>query len=274
MMLKKRIISAVIGILLLLFLVFSGSFVFFLTASAITLLGIKEYARIIDIKSKILEFLLYFSSVFVVFNSYLITNNYNYLPYGVIIFFIILILYLYHLANFKENQFMHEIAYQFFGVIYIAGGLSYAVFLHDFSQGPFVNTSALWFVLIATWLTDTGAYFSGKKFGKKSLAPVISPNKTIAGAVGGICLTAIFIIFVSSFFNIFNIYWLIFSISFPAIAIVGDLFESCLKRNFHIKDTGHIIPGHGGILDRFDSFIFTAPFTYYFLYFISTLKLF
>ncbi len=273
-MLKKRNISAVIGILLLLFLVFSGSFVFFLTASAITLLGIKEYARIIDIDSKVLEFLLYFSSVFVVFNSYLITNSYNYLPYGVIIFFIILILYLYHLANFKENQFMHEIAYQFFGIIYIAGGLSYAVFLHDFSQGPFVNTSALWFVLVATWLTDTGAYFSGKKFGKKSLAPVISPNKTIAGAVGGICLTAIFIIFVSSFFNIFNVYWLLFSISFPIIAIVGDLFESCLKRNFHIKDTGHIIPGHGGILDRFDSFIFTAPFTYYFLYFITTLELF
>lgn len=267
-MLKKRIISAVIGILILLLLIFSGSLVFFLTAAAITLIGIKEYANVLSIKSKLLKLILYIASILIVFKSYLFANNYNFLPYGIILFIIILMLYFYHLYHYEENKFMYNITLQFFGVLYIAGGLSYAIFLHSYNSEPFINTSALWFVLIATWLTDTGAYFTGKKFGKKALAPVVSPNKTVAGAVGGVCLTAVFIITISLVFNIFNIYWFIFAFAFPVTAIFGDLFESCLKRDFNIKDTGNIIPGHGGILDRFDSFIFTAPLTYYFLYFL------
>ncbi|MFW6001576.1 MAG: phosphatidate cytidylyltransferase [Halanaerobium sp.] len=267
-MLKKRIVSAVIGILILLLLIFSGSLVFFLTASAITLIGIKEYADVLSIKSKLLKLILYSASILVVYNSYLFANNTNVLPYGIIFFIIIFMLYFYHLYHYEESKFIYNITLQVFGVLYIAGGLSFAIFLHSYNSEPFINTSALWFVLIATWLTDTGAYFTGKKFGKKALAPVISPNKTVAGAVGGICLTAIFIITIALAFNIFNIYWFVFAFLFPVTAIFGDLFESCLKRDFNIKDTGNIIPGHGGILDRFDSFIFTAPLTYYFLYFL------
>ena len=264
-MLKKRIISAIIGILLLIFLVFAGSLPFFITVSIITVLAVREYGRMLQIKSKALLILLSLSSVLIVFNVYLISNNYNYLPYGIIFFIIIFSLYIYHLYNYEENQFIKNLSYQLFSVIYIGGGLSFAVFLRDLNRDPFINTSALWLVLIATWLTDSGAYFVGKKFGKKSMAPIISPNKTIAGAVGGILTTALFIIAAAYFLEILNIYYIIFALLFPAVAIMGDLFESCIKRNFGVKDTGTIIPGHGGILDRFDSFIFTAPFTYYFI---------
>jgi len=265
MMLKKRIISAIIGILLLIFLIFAGSLPFFLTVSMITILAVREYSRILEIKSKLLQAILSFSAVLVVFNVYLISNNFNYLPSGIIFFIIIFALYLYNLKNYQEKEFIKNISYQLFSVIYIGGGLSFAVFLRDINQEPFVNTAALWLVLIATWLTDSGAYFVGKKFGKKAMAPVISPNKTIAGAVGGILTTAVFIILASIFLEVFNIYYLIFAFLFPVVAIMGDLFESCIKRDFGVKDTGTIIPGHGGILDRFDSFIFTAPFTYYFI---------
>lgn len=265
MMLKKRIISAVIGILLLIFLVFAGSLPFFITVSIITVLAVREYSRILEIKSKLLRFILALSAVLIVFNVYLLSNNFNYLPSGIIFFIIIFALYLYNLKNYQEKDFIKNISHQLFSVIYIGGGLSFAVFLRDINQEPFVNTAALWLVLIATWLTDSGAYFVGKKFGKTAMAPVISPNKTIAGAVGGILTTAVFIIFASIFLEVFNIYYLIFAFLFPAVAIMGDLFESCIKRDFGVKDTGTIIPGHGGILDRFDSFIFTAPFTYYFI---------
>jgi phosphatidate cytidylyltransferase len=169
------------------------------------------------------------------------------------------------LYNYEENNFIKNISYQVFAIIYIGGGLSFAVFLRDINTDPFINTTALWLVLIATWLTDSGAYFVGKKFGKKSMAPIISPNKTIAGAVGGVLITAVFIITAAYILEILNIYYVIFAFLFPGVAILGDLFESCIKRNFKVKDTGTIIPGHGGILDRFDSFIFTAPFTYYFI---------
>ena len=264
-MLKKRVISAIIGILLLILLVFSGSLPFFITVSIITVLAIREYSRMLGIESNLLRFLLATASVLIVFNVYLLSNSFNFLPYGFILFIVTFGLYIYNLYNYEEKKFIKNISYQLFSVIYIGGGLSFAVFLRDINQGPFVNTSALWLVLIATWITDSGAYFVGKKFGEKSMAPVISPNKTIAGAVGGILITALTIIFFAFFFEIFNIYYLIFSILFPVVAIMGDLFESCIKRFFEVKDTGTIIPGHGGILDRFDSFIFTAPFTYYFI---------
>ena len=264
-MLKKRIISAIIGILLLIFLVFSGSLPFFITVSLITILAVREYSRMLEIEAKELRFLLAVSAVLIVFNVYLLSNNLNFLPAGIIFFIIIFSLYIYNLYNYEEKEFIKNMSHQLFSVIYIGGGLSFAVFLRDINQGPFFTTSALWLVLIATWLTDSGAYFIGKKFGKHPMAPIISPNKTIAGAVGGILTTAVFIIFVSFFFEVYNIYYLIFAFSFPIVAIMGDLFESCIKRYFDVKDTGTIIPGHGGILDRFDSFIFTAPFTYYFI---------
>ncbi|MFW5736578.1 MAG: phosphatidate cytidylyltransferase [Halanaerobium sp.] len=264
-MLKKRIISAIIGILLLIFLVFSGSLPFFLTVSIIVILAVREYTRMLKIDSKVLITIITISAVLLVFNVYLTSNNFNYLPAGIIFFIIIVSLYLYNLYNYQEEKFIENISYQLFAVIYTGGGLSFAVFLRDINRGPFFTTSALWLVLIATWLTDSGAYFVGKKFGKKAMAPVISPNKTVAGAVGGILTTAFFIILIALFFEVFNIYYLIFAFTFPVVAIMGDLFESCIKRSFGVKDTGTIIPGHGGILDRFDSFIFTAPFTYYFI---------
>lgn len=264
-MLKKRIISAIIGILLLIFLVFAGSLPFFITVSIITVLAVREYSRMLKIKSKGLLTILALASVLIVFNAYLISNDLNFLPYGIIFFIIIFTLYIYHLHNYEEKNFINNLSYQLFSIIYIGGGLSFAVFLRDINQEPFLNTAALWLVLIATWLTDSGAYFVGKKFGKKSMAPVISPNKTIAGAVGGVLTTAVFIIGSAYILDILNIYYVIFAFLFPGVAIMGDLFESCIKRNFGVKDTGTIIPGHGGILDRFDSFIFTAPFTYYFI---------
>ena len=265
LMLKKRILSAIIGILLLIFLVLAGSFSFFITVSIISVLAMREYSRMLEIDDNLLRIILGISSVSIVFNSYLISNNFNYLPHGIIFFLIIMSLYIYHLLNYNENTFIKNISYQLFSVLYIGGGLSFAVFLRDINQTPFINTTALWVVLIATWITDTGAYFVGKKFGENPMAPVISPNKTIAGAVGGILTTALFLILSSYIAGVLNFYYLLFAFLFPVIAILGDLFESCLKRNFNVKDTGTIIPGHGGILDRFDSFIFTAPFTYYFI---------
>jgi len=267
-MLKKRIASAVIGILILILLIFSGSLIFAAAVSAIVFIGLKEYCKMISLDIKSSRIIIYFSGFLLIINSYFSVNDFFNLPYGIIIFIIIILLYLDLLLNYDDRNFLKNLSYQFFGIIYIAGGMSFAVFLRDFSLEPFQNTFALWLVLIATWITDSGAYFSGKKFGKKQLAPKISPNKTIVGAIGGILSTAIFILLVGYFLDIISFYWIVFSFLLPATAIIGDLFESCLKRNLGVKDTGNIIPGHGGILDRFDSFIFTAPFTYYFLYFL------
>jgi len=130
----------------------------------------------------------------------------------------------------------------------------------------------LWILtlLAAIWAGDTLAYFTGKKFGKKKLAPDISPGKTVEGAVGGLA---------GGILGAFLVYFIFPSLPSGQVlavgtvagvfGIIGDLFESSLKRQGGIKDSGKIIPGHGGVLDRFDSLIFAAPAVYYLLFFCS-----
>ena len=120
-------------------------------------------------------------------------------------------------------------------------------------------------------MMDTGAYFSGKFLGKHKLMPSVSPKKTIEGFVGGLIFT------VGSAFIINNIHqdpnitiidWIFIAIIVSVIGTLGDLIESKFKRQANIKDSGNIMPGHGGLLDRLDSLFFAAPFVYLYLYFI------
>lgn len=117
------------------------------------------------------------------------------------------------------------------------------------------------FAFLVVWLTDTGAYLFGRMIGKHKLWPVISPNKTIEGFIGGLICSLIvplvMIIFVG--FNIPIWLLLIFTVILSMFGQLGDLVESGFKRHFGVKDSGRILPGHGGILDRFDSFMFVLP---------------
>lgn len=118
------------------------------------------------------------------------------------------------------------------------------------------------FILI--WICDSGAYFSGRLFGRHKMAPQLSPKKTIEGALGGIALTIIVCLIIQHFMPLASStgYVIFFAALVAFGAIVGDLFESFLKRTFNIKDSGHLLPGHGGFADRFDSFILVAPLCY------------
>ena len=124
--------------------------------------------------------------------------------------------------------------------------------------------------LLSAWLNDTFAYFVGSKFGKHKLAPNISPKKSVEGAIGGIVITmlfnlAFFFIFDYFFFKNDTIKWWMIpatSMFLSAISIGGDLSASVIKRNFGEKDFGTIFPGHGGIMDRFDSYSFVMPMLY------------
>jgi len=116
-----------------------------------------------------------------------------------------------------------------------------------------------------TWITDTGAYFVGSRFGRRKLAPRLSPNKTVEGAIGGLIFATAMSIAWGSWIGL---PWWHCAILGPILGFlgqIGDLCESALKRDLGIKDFGGIMPGHGGILDRFDSLLFTAPIAYYYL---------
>lgn len=118
-------------------------------------------------------------------------------------------------------------------------------------------------VMLGTWAADTGAYFIGTKWGRHKLAPAISPNKSVEGAVGGILLAALAAQYVNNRLQIGLLPGWVLGIVIGIAAGVGDLFESALKREAGVKDAGWILPGHGGVLDRIDSLLFTVPVVYY-----------
>ncbi|WP_452598565.1 phosphatidate cytidylyltransferase [Pontimicrobium sp. MEBiC01747] len=128
------------------------------------------------------------------------------------------------------------------------------------------NPKILLGAFILVWINDTFAYLVGKSIGKQKLFPRISPKKTVEGFLGGLLFACISSYFIAKFTNTLDFNnWLILSVIVSVIGTIGDLIESKFKRQAKVKDSGSIMPGHGGLLDRFDSIIFAAPFIYLFL---------
>ena len=153
------------------------------------------------------------------------------------------------------------------GVLYVAflGGFLIATRV-GFENNPGLSTNLLLFFFVVMFGSDSGAYFAGRAFGKHKLAPKISPGKTVEGLIGGIVAAAGF----AALCTLVFFHDLPYQFSIPlaivmaVVGVLGDLFESAMKRGSNTKDAASILPGHGGLLDRLDSLLFNAPILYYF----------
>jgi phosphatidate cytidylyltransferase len=157
-----------------------------------------------------------------------------------------------------------------FAPVYASLPLALLVLIRK-DQAPLSFSGWVLLAMVGTWGTDTAAYFTGRFFGKHKLAPVISPKKTIEGAVGGVVLGVIAVVLIGKLTLGLHLYFLVLLGLVVSIAsILGDLFESWVKRRFDTKDAGNLIPGHGGLLDRIDSFLVVSVLVYlsYKIYFI------
>lgn len=167
-----------------------------------------------------------------------------------------------YVLTFPKYQ-AEQIAFAVFSFLYAPVMLSFIDFIRMGENGIYM----VWFILICSWGSDTCAYCVGKLFGKKKIFPVLSPKKSLEGCIGGV-LGAALIGFVYSWFVMVrkpeNLVVVVFICALGAVvSMVGDLAASAIKRNKGIKDYGKLIPGHGGIMDRFDSVIVTAPLIYF-----------
>jgi phosphatidate cytidylyltransferase len=123
------------------------------------------------------------------------------------------------------------------------------------------GNSLLMYLLLLIWIADSGAYFAGRAFGKHKLAPAISPGKSIEGVLGGLIACFIFSYFALEYIGYSSsVVFLAISLTVAFVSVYGDLFESLMKRKAGVKDSGSILPGHGGVLDRLDSLIAAGPF--------------
>ena len=167
-----------------------------------------------------------------------------------------------------RQPYIANVATTLLGIVYCGWFPLHIIFLRNLSCERF--DSGLGFVVLmftAILLTDIGAYYIGRHFGKRKLAQVISPNKTIEGSVGGIIFAIAGALIIGYFINLDWYISVIAGLLCTVFAQLGDLSESLIKRDAGVKDSGDSLPGHGGFLDRTDSFIFTIPIMYYFCYY-------
>ncbi|MFI3176435.1 MAG: phosphatidate cytidylyltransferase [Eubacteriales bacterium] len=157
---------------------------------------------------------------------------------------------------------INQILATYFAMFYAPVMLSFIYFIRELEEGIFL----VWLIVVVSWVCDTGAFAIGMGLGKHKLAPMLSPKKTIEGAIGGIVsATVVGVLFLNWFVEESWILLAIICIIGSILAQIGDLAASAIKRNYEIKDYGRLIPGHGGIMDRFDSVIFIAPIIYFIL---------
>jgi phosphatidate cytidylyltransferase len=155
-----------------------------------------------------------------------------------------------------------------FGVLYIVFTLGHLLSIRNLTEGEFL----IFFVVLVTWASDTGGYYVGKLWGNHPLAPTLSPKKTVEGFIGGMALAILFAILAHFWFlpSLTLVDCLLCGVLLTSVGTLGDLSESAFKRHVGIKDSGGLIPGHGGMLDRLDSLLLTAPTFYYYMVFIHS----
>lgn len=177
--------------------------------------------------------------------------------------FIAVILLLIHTVIVKNSFTFDDAAFAILGALYV--GIGFFYMMETRGEGM----AMLIYALFIVWFTDSGAYFTGRKIGKHKLWPEISPNKTVEGFIGGIAWALVMGLVFNYFVDLERPILLIIGVTIIASVFgqMGDLVESALKRHFNVKDSGNILPGHGGILDRFDSILFVMPLLH-FLHFI------
>lgn len=256
-MFKTRLISGIVLVIIALATIISGSWILFFTLLAVSLIGMRELYKVMKVSDEhvtVLELVGYLGAVL-----YYIAMKADFGNYGTmaIIISMILILFVYVFSYPKYHA--EQVMAAFFGVVYVAVMLSFIYLTRSLPDGKFL----VWLIFLCSWGCDTCAYCVGMLIGKHKMAPVLSPKKSIEGAVGGVAGAALLgVIYAAATQGKMAEYALICAVG-ALISMVGDLAASAIKRNQNIKDYGKLIPGHGGILDRFDSVIITAPVIYY-----------
>ena len=265
-MFTTRLISGIVLVIIAAFLLVEGSTVLYFGSLAISLIGLYELYRVMKIEKSAPGYVGYAA---VVAYYWIMGSREQYVTFLAIVSLMILMtIYVVTFPKYGTEQ----ITVAFFGIFYVGIMFSYLYQVREMPDGKYL----VWLILLSSWGCDTFAYCVGKLFGKHKMTPKLSPKKTVEGAVGGIVGAAVLGFLYGTFFKNNMIQVTnpgVISAAACAIAavisMVGDLAASAIKRNHDIKDYGNLIPGHGGILDRFDSMIFTAPAIYFAVMFLG-----
>ena len=265
-MFKTRLLSGIVLVILAVAVLYFGGYVTAVATFLLAIGGVLELLRIYNLHNKAIGWVAYIFTT--VYFSLLVFGYSEYAMPAIIVFVLaVLAVYVITFPTYTDK----DAAAVILAFLYVTVMISYVYLIRDMQYGG----ACVVLIFVCSWVNDTCAYCVGVTLGKHKMTPKLSPKKSIEGLIGGIAGSAI----VGALYGIFinkNVYELsnapvIFAIVGAVgacVAVIGDLAASAIKRNNDIKDYGKLIPGHGGILDRFDSIIFTAPIIYYCLNFM------
>jgi phosphatidate cytidylyltransferase len=255
-----RLISGIILVLIALATIIAGDNVLLVTMTLVSLVGVFELYRVFNIHNTILGYIGYVATI----GYYILlkTGGTQYVVIGLVLCLLLFMaVYVFTFPKYKTEQIMMGL----FALVYVSVMLSYIYQVRMGNNGAY----NVWLIFLCSWGSDTCAYAVGMAIGKHKMSPVLSPKKSVEGGVGGVVGAALLgFIYAAVIYGIGAkqvwTYPVICAVG-ALISMVGDLAASAIKRNHDIKDYGHLIPGHGGIMDRFDSVIFTAPIIWFLL---------
>ena len=273
--LAKRVAVAIVFIPLFLLLLHAGGIPFLIFTEILILLAALEFYRISEAKGlsprKLIGTLL---GLAVGFAAFLSDNGQNSVSF---VFFVgLFVIALAVMFDRRMGDQLKNYAITLLGVFYCGWLFSHQILLRKLTiPGPTADSFGwriILYIYILTWILDTAAYFVGTRLGKHKLFPRISPHKTVEGAIGGMVFILVTALLLRSTLvrelSVGNT--IVLSVVLGVVGQFGDLIESMFKRDAGIKDSSSFIPGHGGVLDRFDSLMFNLPATYYFLRYLSS----
>ena len=260
-MFKTRLLSGIVLVVIALILVITGGNVLLGGLFVISLIGMFELYRIFRIE-KASAGIVGYLAVLVLYGNLLWGFFKDPMAFVMALLILLMFVYVFTYPKYKTEQVMAA----FFGVFYVAAMLSCIYQTRMLENGAYI----VWLIFLCSWGCDTCAYCVVVLIGKHKMSPKLSPKKSIEGAVGGVVGSMLLTLLYTWIFRTqmqietreMFLLALIGGVG-ALISMVGDLAASAVKRNYEIKDYGKLIPGHGGILDRFDSVIFTAPVVYY-----------
>lgn len=272
-MFKERLLSGAVLVVILAVLLYFGGDVLLGALTVISFIGLFEWFRMLNCQKSLVAIISYIGTI-----AYYFGLKFNLFPdidiqaQRICLFVVVLILMLMvYVFQFPKYNPVHIFG-AYFGFFYVSVFLSYVYRTRMLEHGTWL----VWLIFIASWGCDSCAYCVGMLFGKHKMAPLLSPKKSVEGAIGGVVgtmlLSFVYLLIMDKLVGItFSKNWLlVVAMAVSAFAaMIGDLSASAFKRQFEIKDYGKLIPGHGGILDRFDSVIFIAPLIYYFIIFTA-----
>lgn len=268
-MFKQRLLSGIVLVVLAFIILYFGGTVTLVATAAISLIGMYELLRVIKQEKSALAVVTYSGAILYYILLWLNLDQFT-VP---LVLLVLILLFSVYVFTFPRYHF-DSVAIAFFSLFYVTIMMSCIYRIRVLEDGGYMIV----LVFLSAWGNDTLAYCAGRLFGRHKMSPVLSPKKTVEGAVGGVlgagllgCLYGLIgRHFITANFNIVFVFGVICAVG-GLISIVGDLGASAIKRNYNIKDYSNLIPGHGGILDRFDSILFTAPIIYYLLVLVAGL---